>query len=175
MDIPLLILAIPDGYPPVNFIVTLNGEEGELEPPPQDEEVIQGSDLYKVVGAKRKKVVRASVRSLRPWDRTEDQNEEPEQGGSPNVQTREGSLELLAKQGFSLYEKRDRELLKGLPEPYPSDYDIVRWGRATQNHMRRGGYMVSREALKYWVKYFFDPSQERERWEYVCERIDQLF
>lgn len=175
MDTSLLVLSIPDGYPPVNFLVTLNGEGGDLEPPPQDEDVTPDPDLVRVVGSKRKKVVRASVRSLRPWDRVEDQNEEPEQGGSPNVQTREGSLELLAKQGFSLYENRDRELLKGLPEPYPSDYDIIRWGRATQSHMRRRGYLVSREALRYWVKYFFDPSHERERWKYVCERIDQLF
>ena len=159
----------------MNFLVTLNGEEGDLEPLPLDEEVTPDPELARVVGSKRKKVARTPARSLRPWDRAEDQSEEPEQSGPATPRMREGCLELLAKQGFSLYENRDRELLKGLPEPYPSDYDILRWGRATQAHMRRRGYLVPREALQYWVKYFFDPSHERERWKYVCERIGQLF
>lgn len=82
---------------------------------------------------------------------------------------------LRAQQGLSLYKNRDRKFLERMVDPYPSDEDITLWGRETQKYMYQRGYHLSKEALQYWVRYFFDPSQEWERWEYVCGRIEALF
>jgi hypothetical protein len=166
-----VVLSIPSGCPPVNFIVTLKG--GNSEPLPQEEDDDEDQDQHAApIPKKGRKVSRGS----RPWDQTssESQEEDSEQE-EPRPVHREDSLELLAKQGFSLYKDRNRELLRGLPEPYPSDHDILRWGRDTRKYMRRRGFELSKEALQYWVKYFFDPSQEPERWKYVRDRIAHLF
>ena len=82
---------------------------------------------------------------------------------------------LRAQQGLLRYESRDRKFLEDITEPYPSDKDIIRWGKETRKSLSVKGYSLSKEGLQYWARYFFDPSQERDRWEYVCGRIEALF
>jgi hypothetical protein len=56
----------------------------------------------------------------------------------------------------------------------PTDEALVTWANACREKMRAQNYYLSREGLQYWLRYFFDPSTDRERWAYARERLGSL-
>lgn len=56
----------------------------------------------------------------------------------------------------------------------PTDEALEEWANTCREKMRAKNYYLTREALQYWLRYFFDPSTDRERWAYARERLGAL-
>ena len=56
----------------------------------------------------------------------------------------------------------------------PTDEALKQWALACREKMRAQNYYLTREALQYWLRYFFDPSKDTARWRYARERLTVL-